>query len=685
VHRDVVTRLLPAELAQRLPGPSPDPPWHRARRIYEIFAECGIGYVHEPTSSEPDRQAIRPPYEVLAVPGTGTCLDLAVTFCDACLDAGLHPMIVALDSGQGGAGHALVVVWLDGGWGGTPHPDYPWHHAVHPAPPAGLVERLRGGVKQPGAFLAVDVTSAASRQDTAPMPWEMAVARGTAMLTGDQWRWGVGIDVGVAWQRDDVLALPRWPKTNPLVPPYLPAEPDQGPLMQLRARRGVVPFFARDELDVLLDWCRSPDVEQRTRVAVVHGVGGAGKTHVAAELASRLVDEGWYTGFLRRRGDPADLEWLAGVVSPLLIVVDYPEEVRAGLVISLLSALHERTEPACVVLTSRALGGWWNEITSELDGDGIPYITLPPLELPARHPSGNGVFQRALRAFTEHPAEERLPPPNPRWTTLDLAMLAWLAAHDTPDLPTSPEKLYDEIIDRELRYWARVSEKEDWGKPPPRLLPTVGACVTLLAPTPQRLDATLQAVPMLTNEDVPRAQWAAVVEALLPADSDTETVALRPDPVGERLVLRELASNDVLLTRCFDAANDDERLNACLTISRAAERNERAAAEMAARVLEHRPGMWRPALAVVAAQGGPFTAPLHALAERDDSPLPLTELADTIPLGHTACAISLSSRNNGPGRQTRPSPSTSTLAPEWRTGWATCPTGWAMSGIAAVP
>ena len=102
------------------------------------------------------------------------------------------------------------------------------------------------------------------------MPWEMAVARGTAMLTGDQWRWGVGIDVGVAWQRDDVLALPRWPKTNPLVPPYLPAEPDQGPLMQLRARRGVVPFFARDELDVLLDWCRSPDVEQRTRVAVVH-------------------------------------------------------------------------------------------------------------------------------------------------------------------------------------------------------------------------------------------------------------------------------------------------------------------------------------------------------------------------------------------------------------------------------
>ncbi|MDQ3886483.1 MAG: ATP-binding protein, partial [Actinomycetota bacterium] len=474
VHRDVVARLLPAELAQRLPGPSPDPPWHRARRIYEIFAECGIGYVHEPTSSEPGRQAIRTPFEVLAVPGAGTCLDLAVTFCGSCLDAGLHPMIVALDSARGGPGHALVVVWLDGGWDGTAHPDYPWRDAgrpwrdaVHPAPPAGLVERLRGGVKQPGAFLAIDVSGAASRQDTAPMPWEEAVARGIAMLTGDQWRWAVGVDVGVAWRREDVLALPRWPKASPLVPPYLPAEPDKGPLMQLRARRGVVPFYARDELDVLLDWCQSPDVEQRTRVAVVHGVGGAGKTHVAAELASRLAGEGWFTGFLRRHPDPADLEWLAGVVSPLLIVVDYPEEVRAGLVISLLSALHARTEPACVVLTSRAFGSWWNEITRGLDGDRVPDTSLPPLELPARHPSGNGVYQRALRAFTEHlaaaPVEERLPPPNPRWTTLDLVMLAWLAVQGATDLPTSPEELYDEILDREFCYWERVSEKEDWG------------------------------------------------------------------------------------------------------------------------------------------------------------------------------------------------------------------------------
>ena len=72
--------MLPSELARRLPGPGPDPAWHRARRIYDVFADRGVRYVHEPTASEPGRQAIRTPFEVLAVPGHATCVDLAVTF-----------------------------------------------------------------------------------------------------------------------------------------------------------------------------------------------------------------------------------------------------------------------------------------------------------------------------------------------------------------------------------------------------------------------------------------------------------------------------------------------------------------------------------------------------------------------------------------------------------------------------
>ena len=644
VQYGVVAGQVPRDRAGRLPGPSDEPQWHRARRIYQVFTGCDIGYVHEPTASEPGRQGLRPPDEVLRLPGEGTCLDLAVAFSGACLDAGLHPMIVVLDPAGGGDGHALVVVWLRGDWARAPGERYPWRDQVHHHPPPGLVDQLRSGTDQPGRFVAIDVTGATRRRDgSSPIGWDAAVAGGTRMLTAaaageGRWRWGVGVDVGVGWRHEDALAMPHVPASSPLSRPYRDPDPDAGPLLQLRARRGLVPFYGRDELDVLLDWCQAPDDTSRTRVAVVHGVGGAGKTHLAAELAHRLGTDGWYTGFLRRSPDPADLGWLAGLPKPLLVVLDYAEDARAATAISLLTALAARTEPACVILTARAVGGWWAEIASTVENDDHPYLPFPPLELPRRHPSVTGVFQRALRAFAQLPGMTLVdidnPPHNPRWTTLDLVMLAWLAAHGAATLPTTPQLLYDEILSREFGYWTRVCERRELGPPPRRLLSAVGACVTLLAPRPHRVAEVLASVPALEREDMWRAQIAEVVEDLLPPDADTGTVAIRPDPVGERLLIRELESESELLGRCLGAANDDELANVCLAISRAAERDEVAAARLATSALSLMPRMWRPALDTVAAQGGPLTAPLLALADRDDSPLPLRELADTIPPGH---------------------------------------------------
>jgi hypothetical protein len=194
-----------------------------------------------------------------------------------------------------------------------------------------------------------------------------------------------------------------------------------------------------------------------------------------------------------------DLAWLGGVVSPLLVVIDYPEDVRADMVLSLLTALRGREEPACVILTARTLGIWWTEdIIGALQREGIPYTALPPLELPRRHPSITGVFQYPLRAFSTSPGrtprEMITPPPDRRWTTLDLVMLAWLTAQGTAALPTSPEQLYDEILAREFDYWTRVCLRRGMTAPPARLLPAVGGAVTLLAPTPQRVAATLRAV-----------------------------------------------------------------------------------------------------------------------------------------------------------------------------------------------
>ncbi|MGH4022219.1 MAG: hypothetical protein ACRDT0_23890, partial [Pseudonocardiaceae bacterium] len=587
VHRGAVAPLLPADLARQLPGPSDEPSMQRARRIYEVLAQHGISYVHEPTSSEAGRQAIRPPYQVLAGPRQATCLDIAVTFCGACLDAGLHPLVVTLNSTRGEPGHALVLVWLDGSWTGEPARNHPWWAVVHETPPVELIGQLRAAAEQSGSFLAIDVAGATRASGAESTPWAAAIARGAELtnsaLTGDRaWRWGTAVDIGVGWHAGDVHPLPHRPRHYPIVDPYLERDRDGGPLMQLRARRSVVPFYGRDELDVLLDWCQAPDVALRTRLAVVHGAGGAGKTHLAAELARRLAGEGWYAGFLTKHTDPDDLEWLAGVVSPLLVVVDYPEDVRADTVISLLKALRGREEPACVILTARTLGTWWTDIISALQRDGAPHTALPPLELPRRHPSTTGVFQRALRAFAQlpgmAPAEVATPPSDRRWTTLDLIMLAWLAAHGAAALPTSPEKLYDEILDREFDYWRRVCLRRGLADPPPRLLPAVGACVTLLAPTPDRVATTLRAVDAFEGENKWRQEVAAVVETLLPPDSEAGTVALRPDPVGERLVLQQLMSDQEFLSRCLEGANDEERVNVCVTISRAAERDDAGAA-----------------------------------------------------------------------------------------------------------
>ena len=643
VHRGALTGLLPAELARKLPGPSDEPPMHRAQRIYEVLAQHGISTVHEPTSSQTGRQAIRTPDEVLTGPRQATCLDIAITFCGACLDAALHPLIVALDSPHGGPGHALVLVWLDGSWGGTPAPDYPWRAVVHDTPPkAELIGQLRAAADQPGSFLALDVAGATRTPGAEATPWAVAIARGAELvnsaLTDDgAWRWGTAVDIGLGWQARDVHPLPHRPQADLIVPAYLEPDPDGGPLMQLRARRGVVPFYGRDELDVLLEWCQAPDVAQRTRMAVVHGVGGAGKTHLAAELAYQLSGEGWYAGFLAKHAAPEDLGWLAGVVSPLLIVIDYPEDVRVDVVISLLTALRGREEPACVILTARTLGSWWSkDIIKALQREGIPYTALPSLGLPPRHPSSTGVFRRALRAFSTLPGMSPVeaPPPDPRWTTLDLVMLAWLAAQGAAELPTSPEQLYDEILDGEFDYWGRVCLRRGMKEPPQELLPTVGGAVTLLAPTPKRVAETLLAVKAFEGENKWRHEIAAVIKIVLPPDSETGTVTLRPDPVGERLVLQTLGSDQEFLGRCLKGANDEEQLNACLTITRAAERDEPGAAALAAAVLDHRPQLWRAALAVFAAHGGPFGAPLLALADRDDSPLPLEQLAESIPLGH---------------------------------------------------
>ena len=661
VQRGVAARLLPADLAVRLPGPSGEPPLERARRIYEVFADRGIAYVDEPTVSAPGRQALRPPDQVLSRPRQGTCLDLAVVFAGACLDAGLHPVIVLLDPvRRGDPGHAVVAVWLRGDWAGRPSPDYPLMESVHASPPRELAGELCAGPGEPGAFAAIDVAAAARRPgddvtSAAPTSWLAALATGARMVTeasgqqpeaGALWRWRTSIDVGLAWNANDVLTMPGWPDHDPLVAAYLGPDPNAGPLDQLRARRGLVKFYGRDELDLLLDWCQAADPEGlRTRIALVHGVGGSGKTRLAAELCARLAPQGWYTGFLPRDPDPADLAWFGTVVSPLLVVVDYAEEAaKTADVRNFLRAVQDRAAPTCVVLTARAISDWWDKnVARDLRDSGHAYISLP-LGLPDRHPRTAGVFRTALRAFAAgKQSADPIPPVidviRPRagtWTTLDLIMLAWLVATGITQLPTSQRELYDEILRHEIGYWQRTFSRRYGSEPVEDVLRAAGACVTLLAPTPERVGRVLTAVTELGGKANARyrGEVAQVLRDLLPPDPGDNAIALRPDPVGDHLMLDVLGADQKLFKRSLKRASDADKLRACLTLTRAAQEDAHGAAALAEAALRAQTDLWRPALAVAGGQGGPFVPALERLADREDSPLPLAELDAALPTGH---------------------------------------------------
>jgi hypothetical protein len=324
VQVGVVRRLLPAELARRLPGPGPVPRLDRARLAYDVLSDAGISYRNEPATSRRGGQEIRPPDQVLHRPREATCLDLALVYAGMCLDAGLHPLIALCQAPiAGDPGHAVVIVWLGGDWHGDgPVLDYPLRGTADEA----IRQKVRGdlvvSLDGPGAFLAVDIAEV-----TRQISWDRAVVGGARIVDGQdgRWTWAATADVGAAYSPTNALGMPDWPQHDVLSAAYHAPDPEAGPLTRLQARRRPNEFEARDELGVLEHWCTAPNPGNVIRLAIVHGSGGAGKTHLAAELAARFAAQGWEAGFLNTPAPPEDLRWLAGLGKPVFVVVDYAE------------------------------------------------------------------------------------------------------------------------------------------------------------------------------------------------------------------------------------------------------------------------------------------------------------------------------------------------------------------------
>ncbi|KOX33455.1 hypothetical protein ADK67_06135 [Saccharothrix sp. NRRL B-16348] len=652
--RYVQTGTLPSVMPEGavLPGRSAAPPEIRLRRVFDAFAAAGTDYADESFAGTGRYQHIRPPDEVFTSPRHANCLDLSVAFAGACLDAGLHPVIAILDpAGRGAAGHAVVVVWLRGDWAG---PDgrrsletYPLTDVVLREPPEWPGTGLRSAWQAPGEFVAVDITVIARRWRTDPAAnLEEAVASGAAFLSGDRWRWRTGLDVGLGYDPRLALAPPQWPQVPPLEPAYHQPGPLAGPLAHIRARNRVVRFEDRGELDALLLWCRSATEDNRPRLAAITGVGGSGKTRLAAELADQLTADGWHAGFLREDlltdgADDTSLHWLARVASPLLVVVDYVEAAPTSALKTLIRYLASRRHRTAVILTSRDTGDWFPQLDRALDKSGVRIVRHPDITLAEHHPNPEAVYRRAHRRFSTLSNSQGHTPLEPprglhRWTTLDLVVHAWIAAHSGTDLPTSRTALYDAILDREFDNWNDVARSHHRPPVPRETLRRVAAGLSLLTPTARALTATLSAFDVSEWTSVRPAELAEMLRPFL-RDTGDNRVALRPDPVADHLIAQVFGDDPTFFDTVADLAARQSSSGALVrTLTRAADHAPDVAGPLADRLLAKNPALWPEAFAIALTQNGPFVRPLEKLAAEPNTVIPLAALVADIPAGHSS-------------------------------------------------
>ena len=685
VPTGAVTYMIPSRNRRELPGPDSRPAEEKAKAIFELMAKLGIRYVLEPADSRPGAQFVRPVEEVFRASGQGTCLDLCVAFSSAALDAGLHPMILTVTKSNTGNKsdkkcHSIVLIPCNRTWSASGRPEpVADHEVVHEPfllddmPLKAMVYRTATGS---GDLLAIDMQQASRKPDGTPFgDWESAVSRGADFLTGTTgWDWDVCVDIGAL--RGTMVAphsVYAPPRTRVLEPGYLKPAPGatRSPLQLIKARTGIVPFTGRDKLTELTDWANKQPGEGREdlAVAVVTGVGGSGKTRLAAELCSKLEKTGWVAGFVPKTTElsEAELIWLTRVESHLLLVLDYAEESHKEELTRLLRRLRERGAPTRVVLTARSAGAWLDDLLKDDVLSGAMAQGLRRFELPRQAETSTKMAKRAAKRFaryleTPEPVDVEIPQ-NSRWTTLDFVLHGWLIASevDAANLPSSRERLYEDILRREIKYWQDEAARQGMAKVSEATLRTSAAVLSLIGPrTVSETADVLSRLPEWSEVEL-RKTYAELLSKMLADPGDA--YVLRPDPVAEKLIVEVFVDDGETIDDPEELLNkvlppdplSDSRLNeatcppaiarralchgrqsqqVCDVITRCTSQGDAPAAQLAHSALRCRTHLWISGLEAALKQGGPFVTALEE-ALKDGMNIPAAEIADSIPSRHS--------------------------------------------------
>ena len=266
-------------------------------------------------------------------------------------------------------------------------------------------------------------------------------------------------------------ALRKVPLERAITPPGRNAAPSR----LLRARAGILGFVDLGGLLAELNgWLTEPD-EQEFAFActLIAGKGGLGKTRLGVELCEHARDTGWLAGLLASSYDLEQVEVLAAVRCPRLIVIDYAE-TRVAQLNALLPELRSGATgqyPVRVLLLTRTgttgdssaevikplRNGAADPLDSILDDVATRLLDRSPLTAEDQ----KAVFRTHARSFLARGGRAEDPAPTtPDFITsgdepnpLFLTIAAYLAVHSPTQVPSSRVDLLKELERHEDHYW----------------------------------------------------------------------------------------------------------------------------------------------------------------------------------------------------------------------------------------
>ncbi|WP_406334949.1 P-loop NTPase fold protein [Streptomyces sp. NBC_00203] len=203
--------------------------------------------------------------------------------------------------------------------------------------------------------------------------------------------------------RSGVPLVPESVELTRIARSPLPLRTFTSPVSLLAPEAWALPFSGREkELQRLRDWSEGSGVQ----VCLCTAPAGFGKSRLALQFAVELARREWAVGVLRPDASSHQLDRIAELQAPTLLIVDDGEEQTDQLLPVLEQAAARRTSetPFRLLVLARTEGPWWDSLVKRTNAAGAREALSKALAmpLPPQHISERGradAFESAVRGF----------------------------------------------------------------------------------------------------------------------------------------------------------------------------------------------------------------------------------------------------------------------------------------------